>query len=99
MDKHFCISTCGSSGWLKRRPPQGHDHVLNTGGSSMNIDTFLVQAKEKNASDVHLSVNAPVMYRINGELEPAGEPLSPDDLDAMARSISHTASAASRATA
>ncbi|GLG02070.1 twitching motility protein PilT [Alicyclobacillus hesperidum subsp. aegles] len=53
----------------------------------MNIDTFLVQAKEKNASDVHLSVNAPVMYRINGELEPAGEPLSPDDLDAMARSM------------
>lgn len=38
-----------------------------------SLELILKDGKEKNASDIHLTPGSPVMYRIDGELVPAGE--------------------------
>jgi len=40
----------------------------------MNIQELLVEAKEQQASDLHLTVHAPPMLRIDGELQPLDLP-------------------------
>ena len=48
---------------------------------------FLRLAQEKRASDLHISVGAAPVYRINGELIPEGTPLRPADTEQMARQL------------
>lgn len=43
----------------------------------MNMDSMLRLMAEKGASDVYLSVNAPVLFKINGQLVPVGDELLP----------------------
>lgn len=50
----------------------------------MELDTLLNQFAERNASDLHLAVGVPPIFRINGALVPGDEPsLTPEDLDAL----------------
>ncbi|WP_053367287.1 type IV pilus twitching motility protein PilT [Bacillus sp. FJAT-27245] len=52
------------------------------------IDLILRAAFELKASDIHLTVGIPPVFRINGELKKYGkEPLRPDDTHGMAKSI------------
>ncbi|MCL6598565.1 MAG: type IV pilus twitching motility protein PilT [Alicyclobacillus macrosporangiidus] len=53
----------------------------------MDILQLLAQAKAAGASDLHLSVNAPPVLRVNGELVAEGDPLSPADTEGMARAL------------
>ncbi|MCL6489610.1 MAG: PilT/PilU family type 4a pilus ATPase, partial [Alicyclobacillus mali] len=53
----------------------------------MQIDEILALAKQKEASDVHLSAGAPVTYRVHGDLEPMGDKLLPIDLESFARQM------------
>eukprot|EP01036_Dinobryon_divergens_P001188 gene1188-1556_t len=48
-----------------------------TGDCSMNMDSMLRLMAEKGASDVYLSVNAPVLFKINGQLVPVGDEVLP----------------------
>lgn len=57
------------------------------GGSRVQIDEILALAKQKEASDVHLSAGAPVTYRVHGDLEPMGDKLLPIDLESFARQM------------
>ena len=34
----------------------------------MTFEEFIMQAREMNASDIHLTVGAPTVVRVNGEL-------------------------------
>lgn len=44
----------------------------------MNAEQLLRQAYERRASDIHITVQSPAMFRIHGEMTPAGsEPLTP----------------------
>ena len=53
-----------------------------------NIDDLLAHAEEKDASDLHLTVNVPPVLRIDGQLERmAGEPLGPTETERMARDL------------
>lgn len=53
-----------------------------------DIDHLLKHACEKQASDVHITVNSPPVLRINGRLLTEGEiPLTSDDTDLIAREI------------
>ncbi|MCL6517746.1 type IV pilus twitching motility protein PilT, partial [Alicyclobacillus sp.] len=53
----------------------------------MDIRALLTLAKERGASDLHLSVGAPPVLRIDGELVAQGDPLSPEVAEALARSL------------
>ncbi|GGJ09503.1 twitching motility protein PilT [Alicyclobacillus cellulosilyticus] len=53
----------------------------------MDMLALLVRAKERGASDLHISVNSPPVFRIHGELIPEGEPLAPKDTEEMARTL------------
>lgn len=35
----------------------------------MTFEEFIMQARELNASDIHLTVGAPTVIRVNGELQ------------------------------
>ncbi|QQE77692.1 type IV pilus twitching motility protein PilT [Alicyclobacillus sp. SO9] len=48
---------------------------------------ILQQAVEKHASDLHISVNVPPTYRINGELITEGIALTPDDTESLAKDM------------
>jgi twitching motility protein PilT len=43
---------------------------LNEGGALLSMIEFLKLAHERMASDIHITVNSPVMFRIHGELRP-----------------------------
>lgn len=48
------------------------------------VDELLTAAFKLNASDVHLTVGVPPIFRINGDLKRYGtEPLKPDDTKEM----------------
>ncbi|WP_240374716.1 type IV pilus twitching motility protein PilT [Bacillus piscicola] len=52
------------------------------------IDTLLINAFDKGASDIHLTVGIRPVFRIDGELIQQGEePLKPDDTEEMARTL------------
>jgi twitching motility protein PilT len=54
----------------------------------MALESFIREAIEKNASDIHLSVGRPVTYRIHGHLTSVGsKPLTPEETEAFAREI------------
>lgn len=54
----------------------------------MTILDWLRLAHERKASDIHLTVNAPVMLRIHGELQAAdAHPLTPSETLAMAKDL------------
>lgn len=38
------------------------------GSSQEKIDTIIREAREKKASDIHLSEGMPIWYRVNGRL-------------------------------
>ncbi|TMW71597.1 type IV pilus twitching motility protein PilT [Alteribacter natronophilus] len=53
-----------------------------------DLESLLVEAFEKGASDVHLTVGVPPVFRIDGELmHHNSEPLAPADTERMARSV------------
>ncbi|MDQ0298677.1 twitching motility protein PilT [Salibacterium salarium] len=55
---------------------------------SHRLDTLLTDAFEKGASDIHITVGIPPIFRINGELSRQGdEPLRPQDTEEMAKSV------------
>ncbi|MFD2705178.1 type IV pilus twitching motility protein PilT [Salibacterium lacus] len=52
------------------------------------LDALLTEAFEQGASDIHLTVGVPPIFRINGELHRIGEEaLRPADTEEMARSV------------
>ena len=53
----------------------------------MDLIEIFRQAHQVEASDVHISVNVPPVFRIHGELSPQGASLRPQDTEMMARSI------------
>jgi twitching motility protein PilU len=54
----------------------------------VNFRTYLETMVETNASDIYLTVESPPMYRIQGVVQPIGEPVfRPEDLEALAQSI------------
>jgi twitching motility protein PilT len=53
----------------------------------MDMRELLTMAKETGASDLHLSVGAPPVLRVDGELVAQGEVLSPDAAERLARSL------------
>nr|WP_035487223.1 type IV pilus twitching motility protein PilT [Alicyclobacillus contaminans] len=53
----------------------------------VNINELLIRAQEMRASDLHVSVNSPPVYRIDGELIKDGDVLTPADLEGMARTM------------
>jgi len=54
----------------------------------MNIQELLIEAKEQQASDLHLTVHAPPMLRIDGDLEPLDlPPLSAQDTQRLVYSL------------
>ncbi|WP_438445771.1 type IV pilus twitching motility protein PilT [Gorillibacterium sp. sgz5001074] len=58
----------------------------------MTIIDLLKLAHERKASDIHLTVNAPAMLRIHGDLKPVGDSvLTPPDTLAMAKDLMTTA--------
>ncbi|MCL6636822.1 MAG: type IV pilus twitching motility protein PilT [Alicyclobacillus sp.] len=54
---------------------------------SADIRALLIRARETGASDLHLSVNAPPVLRVHGELLAEGEPLRPEETEAMGRTL------------
>lgn len=56
--------------------------------STMNIKQLLLRAFEENASDLHVTVGVPPVYRVNGRLEHFGtEVVTPEMVNAMVREI------------
>ncbi len=53
----------------------------------MDIYDLFAIAKAKNASDVHITVNSPPVYRIDGDLFPEGDILTSVETEAMAKSL------------
>jgi len=51
--------------------------------SKIDIIELLSIAKEKRASDLHLVVSSPALFRVDGSLVPANgtEPLKPEDIE------------------
>lgn len=50
----------------------------------MELNSLLTQMTERNASDLHLAVGVPPVFRVDGALVPAPLPnLTPEDLDAL----------------
>ena len=53
---------------------------------SLNIKELLLHAYEQKASDLHLTVGVPPVYRVNGRLEHYGtEIVTPEMIDTMIR--------------
>lgn len=52
-----------------------------------NIMELLAGGQQQKASDLHISVASPPVFRIHGELVPQGSPLRPVDTEEMAKSI------------
>lgn len=56
--------------------------------NTTQLDTLLQEAFERNASDIHLSVGAPPVFRIHGRLEKFGSSkLTPAETEKMTRNI------------
>lgn len=54
----------------------------------MTIDSYIKEALEKGASDIHFAVGRPPTYRIHGELVSAGpKSLTPEETEVLAREI------------
>lgn len=54
----------------------------------MDIQLLLQNAYERRASDVHISVGMPPVFRVNGRLEQQGyKPLTGEDTEAIARTV------------
>lgn len=54
----------------------------------MEADQLLLQAHQKQASDVHITAHSPAMFRIHGELRPAAaDKLSPADTLELAKQL------------
>lgn len=53
----------------------------------MNLHEVLAKAMAVKASDIHLVVNAPLFYRVGGELLPDGDPLTPEDTRAFLEAL------------
>lgn len=54
----------------------------------MTLDSYIKEALEKGASDIHFAVGRPPTYRIHGELVSAGpKPLAPEETEALAKEI------------
>lgn len=53
----------------------------------MNVDDLFVRAQSLGASDLHISVNSPPVYRVDGELVSEGQPMTPADVEEMAKAI------------
>jgi len=53
----------------------------------MDIRELLARAVEIHASDLHLTVGSPPVYRVGGELHPTGARLKPADTEAAAEQI------------
>lgn len=54
----------------------------------INIDQLLRQAMEMQASDIHITIASPPMFRVNGKLIRAtGVPLWPEDTEALVRQM------------
>jgi twitching motility protein PilT len=54
----------------------------------MQVEQLLRTAHAKQASDIHITVNSPILFRIHGELCPAfDEVLKPQDTLAIARQL------------
>jgi twitching motility protein PilT len=52
------------------------------------IDELLIAAFHKKASDIHLTVGSPPVFRIHGELRTVEDlSLTPEQIEAMARAI------------
>jgi twitching motility protein PilT len=51
--------------------------------SPMRLEEILAAARSSQASDVHLIAERPVLFRIAGVLTPRGEPLSPEQVEAL----------------
>lgn len=57
----------------------------------MNIIELMKLAYTRKASDIHITVHSPAMFRINGELRPVDDiPLTPPDTLAMAKELMTT---------
>ncbi|CQR48017.1 Twitching mobility protein [Paraliobacillus sp. PM-2] len=55
---------------------------------SYSIEDLLIRAYQKNASDIHLTVGAKPIFRVDGRLQAFGEnKLLPEDTEAMAKEI------------
>ncbi len=53
----------------------------------MAMDTFLQGMKQQKASDLYITVGAPILYRIDGDLQPVGEPLTEQQVFALLDSV------------
>jgi twitching motility protein PilT len=54
----------------------------------MTIEEVLTHAKQRNASDIHLSPGNPLMLRVDGELQPDSDiPFRPDEVENMLRPL------------
>jgi len=53
----------------------------------MKLSAIVAAARDRHASDIHLEPGFPPAFRISSQLQSAGEPISRDDLTAMAMEI------------
>ena len=53
----------------------------------MKLSSIVAAARDRHASDIHLEPGLPPAFRISSQLQAAGEPVSRDDLTAMAMEI------------
>ena len=53
----------------------------------MKLSAIVAAARDRRASDIHLEPGFPPAFRISSHLQSAGEPISRDDLTAMAMEI------------
>ena len=54
----------------------------------IDLETLIHDALERNASDIHLTVGEPPVFRLDGELTDVGEnPLTEEDTDAYVREL------------
>lgn len=53
----------------------------------MNLNKILEFGREKNVSDIHISPNIPIYFRLNGQLFPAGDPLKDAEIQNVAMEI------------
>ncbi|WP_406732566.1 PilT/PilU family type 4a pilus ATPase [Vibrio scophthalmi] len=51
------------------------------------MDAFLQGMSEQKASDLYITVGAPVLYRVDGELQPQGDKLGEQEVFALLRSL------------
>jgi twitching motility protein PilT len=57
----------------------------------MDIQTYMRQAHQQRASDIHITAASPVMFRVHGNLKPAGDqPLTPADTLDLVRQLMTT---------